>query len=232
MLDTTTARGRSRGHGGQLITYQHYFNHEIFNVVLDQLIVELNKRFGERSTQLLKCISCLDPRNSFANFDVDKLIELAKLYDADFTPYDCIVLKDQLEIFIVDMRVDPNFINCNDLGDLVVSMVQSDRHVVFPLVYHLIELALVLLVATAFVERAFSTMNIIKTELQNKTVDEWLNHHMVCYIERDIFASIEDAKILNYFQHMRNRKINLPRSSGTYLYSLQNLLKVTLQSLM
>jgi hypothetical protein len=89
-----------------------------------------------------------------------------------------------------------------------------------------------LLVATAFVERAFSTMNIIKTELQNKTVDEWLNHHMVCYIEREIFASIEDAKILNYFQHMRNRKINLPRSSGTYLYSLQNLLKVTLQSLM
>jgi hypothetical protein len=119
MLDTTTARGR----GDQLITYQHYFNHEIFNVVLDQLIMELNNRFGERSTQLLKCIACLDPRNSFANFDVDKLIELAKLHAADFTPYDCIVLKDQLEIFIVDMRVDPNFINCNDLGDLAVSMV-------------------------------------------------------------------------------------------------------------
>jgi hypothetical protein len=210
MLDTTTARGHSR----------HYFNHEIFNVVLDQLIVELNNRFGERSTQLLKCIACLDPRNSFANFDVDKLIELAKLYVADFTPYDCIVLKGQLEIFIVDMRVDPNFINCNDLGDLAVSMVQSDRHVVFPLVYRLIELALVLPVATASVERAFLAMNIIKTELWNKTEDEWLNHHMVCYIERDIFASIEDAKILSYFQHTRNRKINLPQSSGTYLYSL------------
>jgi hypothetical protein len=123
MLDTTTARGHFRGRGGQLITYQHYFNHEIFNVVLDQLIVELNNCFGERSTQLLKCIACVDPRNSFANFDVDKLIELAQLYVADFTPYDCIVLKDQLEIFIVDMRVDPNFINCNDLGDLAVSMV-------------------------------------------------------------------------------------------------------------
>jgi hypothetical protein len=123
MLDTTTARGHFRGRGGQLISYQHYFNHEIFNVALDQLIVELNNLFGERSTQLLKCIACVDPRNSFANFDVDKLIELAKLYVADFTPYNCIVLKDQLEIFIVDMRVDPNFINCNDLGDLAVSMV-------------------------------------------------------------------------------------------------------------
>jgi hypothetical protein len=219
MLDTTTARGHSRGRGGKLITYQHYFNHEIFNVVLDQLIVELNNRFGERSTQLLKCIACLDPRNSFANFDVDKLIELAKLYAADFTPFDCIVLKDQLEIFIVDMRVDPNFINYNDLGDLAVSMVQSDRHVVFPLVYCLIELVLVLPVATASVERVFSAMNIIKTELRNKTEDEWLNHHMVCYIERDIFASIEDAKILSYFQHMRNRKINLPRAAVlTYIH--------------
>jgi hypothetical protein len=51
-------------------------------------------------------------------------------------------------------------------------------------------------------------------------------------ILRDIFASIEDAKILSYFQHMRNRKINLTQSSGTYLYSLQNLLNVTLPSLM
>jgi hypothetical protein len=80
MLDTTTARGLSRGHGGQLITYRHLLKHEIFNVVLDQLIVELNNRFGERSTQLLRCIACLDLRNSFANFDGDKLIELAKLY--------------------------------------------------------------------------------------------------------------------------------------------------------
>jgi hypothetical protein len=49
------------------------------------------------------------------------------------------------------------------------------------------------------VERAFSSMNIIKTELRNKTGDEWLNHRMVCYIERNIFTSIENAKISDYF---------------------------------
>jgi hypothetical protein len=85
MLDTTTARGRSRGRGGLLITYHHHFKHEIFDVMLDQLIVVLNNHFDERFTKLLRCIACLDPRNSFANFDVDKLIELAKLYDADFS---------------------------------------------------------------------------------------------------------------------------------------------------
>jgi hypothetical protein len=155
-----------------LITYHHHLKYEIFNVVLDQLIVELNNRFGERSTQLLRCIACLDPRNSFANFDGDKLIEVAKLYGADFSIYGCIVLKDQLEIFIIDMRADLDFLSCNDLGGLAVRMVQSDRHVVFPLLYRLIELALILPVATISVERAFSAMNIIRTELRNKTGDE------------------------------------------------------------
>ena len=31
----------------------------------------------------LRCIACLDPRNSFTNYDEDKLIELAKIYAAD-----------------------------------------------------------------------------------------------------------------------------------------------------
>jgi hypothetical protein len=41
-------------------------------------------------------------------------------------------------------------------------------HIVFPLVYHIIELALLLPVVSAIVERAFSAMKIIKTELRNK----------------------------------------------------------------
>jgi hypothetical protein len=47
-------------------------------------------------------------------------------------------------------------------------MVEIERHIVFPLVYHIIELALLLPVATTTVERAFSAMKIIKTELRNK----------------------------------------------------------------
>jgi hypothetical protein len=80
------------------------------------------------------------------------------------------------------------------------------------------------------VERAFSSMNIIKTELQNKTADEWLNHRMVCYIESDIFTCIDDAKILDYFQGMRTRRMNLPRTSGMYqLLIFLNLFNITFQ---
>jgi hypothetical protein len=42
-------------------------------------------------------------------------------------------------------------------------------------------------VATATVEKAFSTMEIIKSELHNKMYDGSLNDLIVCYIEREIF---------------------------------------------
>jgi hypothetical protein len=66
-------------------------------------------------------------------------------------------------------------------------MVQLERHIVFLLMYRIIELALLLPVATATVERAFSAMKIIKTELRNKMTNDWLNDLMVCYIEREIY---------------------------------------------
>ena len=45
----------------------------------------MNHRFSEASTDLLDCIACLDPKNGFSNFDMDKLAHLADLYPVDFT---------------------------------------------------------------------------------------------------------------------------------------------------
>ncbi|KAM3335072.1 hypothetical protein ACQJBY_029464 [Aegilops geniculata] len=212
MEDTRTANGRSRTWGGQLVTYNHHFKNEIFNVLHDQLIVELNNRFAERSTQLLRCIACLDPKNSFANYNEDKLVDLANMYAADFSTYEVtFVLRNQLDSFIREARTDPHLMNCNDLGHLAINMVLADMHTTFPLVYRLVELALILPVATATVERAFSGMSIIKTGLRNKMGDDWMNHRMVCYIERDVFVSIEESKIIERFQGYRTRKGILPR---------------------
>jgi hypothetical protein len=79
-------------------------------------------------------------------------------------------------------------------------------------VYRLIELALILPVATATVKRAFSAMNIIKTELRNKMNDDWVDDSMVCYIERGIFADIEDDVILRRFHGYNNRSCQLPKA--------------------
>jgi hypothetical protein len=69
----------------------------------------------------------------------------------------------------------------------------------FPLVYHIIKLALLLLVATATVERAFTTMKIIKTKLRNKMTDGWLNDLMVCYIDREIYKGLDLQQIIKAF---------------------------------
>jgi hypothetical protein len=81
----------------------------------------------------LRCIACLDPWNSFANYDREKLIELAQICDVDFSQYDHDRLPQQLDNFISDVRADPSFANCTDLGELAIKMVQTERHTTFPL---------------------------------------------------------------------------------------------------
>ena len=201
MEENVTVRGRSRGRGGQQVTYYHHFKNEIFNVVHDQVIVELNNRFAERSTQLLRCIACLDPRNFFTNYDHEKLIELAQIYDDDFSQYDHDRLPQQLDNFISDVRADPSFANCTDLGELAIKMVQTERHTTFPLVYRLIELALILPIATATVERIFSAMKIVKTESRNKMADEWLNHRMYVMLSE---LCLQPSKMMTSYGIFKN----------------------------
>ena len=60
-------------------------------------------------------------------------------------------------------------------------------------------LVLILPVATAIVERAFSAMNIIKNQLRNRIGDQWMNDCLVIYIEKDIFKTIECEEIMQRF---------------------------------
>jgi hypothetical protein len=91
-----------------------------------------------------------------------------------------------------------------------MKMVETEKHLVFPLVYKLIELALILPVSTTSVERAFSAMNIIKSNLRNKINDDWFNDLMICYTEREIFKSLEDVDIIRTFSAKKSRRGHLP----------------------
>ncbi|XP_062224592.1 uncharacterized protein LOC133923175 [Phragmites australis] len=183
-----------------------------FIQMLDAINTEMNHRFNEVSTELLVCFSCLDPRDSFSKFDVTKLAQLAEIYDADFSNADRATIKDQLATFIIHVRRVDDFITCHDIESLAVKLVETERHMVFPSVYRFIELALLLPVATTSVERVFSAMNIINTDLCNKIADEWLNDLMICYIEKEIFKGLDDKRIMKRFQAIKNRRMNLPRS--------------------
>ncbi|KAJ8900187.1 hypothetical protein K2173_024827 [Erythroxylum novogranatense] len=122
MQDMFIIRGRSRRRNEDM-TNLHYYRVEIFYSVIDMQLQELNNRFDKVNTSLLLCMACLDPKDSFSAFDMDKLIELAKFYPSD------------------------------GIGDLAKRMVATRKHHVFPLVYLLVKLSLLLSVATATVER-------------------------------------------------------------------------------
>jgi hypothetical protein len=204
-------RGRSRLEG-RTVTNLHHYRAEIFYVAIDKICVEMDHRFNEGSNIVLNCFSCLDPKNSFSKFDVEKLARLADIYHEDFSDIDRGTIKEQLETYVVHVRRHVLFSTCVDVQSLAMKMVQTDKHFVFPLVYKLIELALILPVSTASVERAFSAMSIIKTKLRNKINDEWFNDLMICYTEREIFKSLDDVDIIRTFTAKRSRKGNLPPS--------------------
>jgi hypothetical protein len=92
----------------------------------------------------------------------------------------------------------------------VMTYESSSQSVLCAFVIKLIELALILPVSTASVERAFSAMKIIKTKLRNKINNEWLNDLMICYTEREIFKSLDDVDIIRTFTRTRSRKGRLP----------------------
>jgi hypothetical protein len=134
------------------------------------------------------------------------------IYHDDFSFDDRKTIEDQVQTFIIHVRRFDEFKVCYDLASLSKTMNRLERHNIFPLVYRLIELALLLLVATKAVERACSTMKIIKTELHNKMTDGWVNNLMVCYIEREILKGIDLQKIKKAFQKKKERQMQFPKS--------------------
>ena len=172
----------------------------------------MNHRFGEVSSELLVCMACLEPKNS-SNFDVDKLVRLAQIYAMDFDVGDLILLPTQLRSFVSRARRTQDFLGCVELGKVAEIMVKTEMNTSYPLVYRLIELTLILPVATTTVERIFSAMSIVKTDLRNKMGDEWLNDLMICYTEKEIFRSIKNDKIIKRFEDMKDRRMLVPRNN-------------------
>ncbi|XP_031285017.1 zinc finger MYM-type protein 1-like [Pistacia vera] len=93
---------------------------------------EFNTRFTKVSTELLLCMTCLDQSNSFSAFDKHKLIRFAQFYPFDFSAFKLMLLENQAETYVIDMR------SCDEFSKL-----QG-----------------IVTTATVTVERAFSAINL------------------------------------------------------------------------
>ncbi|ESR64798.1 hypothetical protein CICLE_v10010399mg [Citrus x clementina] len=131
-----------------------------------------NNRFNKVNMELFLCLACLCLNDTFTAFDKDKLVRLAQFYPKDFSPIELMALKSQLQIYIMDMHSSTEFAGLKGIGDLAKRMVEIKKDKVYPLVYLLVTLALVLPVSTATIERTFSAMKFVKNELRNQMGDE------------------------------------------------------------
>ena len=168
-------------------------------------MLESNDQF-KKNTKLLLCMSCLSPSNSFSVFDIAKLMRLAQFYPSEISEHDLKLLKEQLENYIWDVSSNNEFTELKGITDLAQKMVETKKHKIYPLVFLLLTLALILHVATASVERVFSTMNIVKNRLRNRMGDLWMNDCLVAYNERENFNSIDDEVVMQRFQNMKTRR--------------------------
>ncbi|KAM2123617.1 hypothetical protein ACFX1Q_021131 [Malus domestica] len=205
-MDDIFTSGERPNRKAHPITNVHHYRVDLFTDVIDKQLIELNDRFTEKNTELLLCVACLSPSNSFSAFDKEKLMRLAQFYPSDFSEHDLELLKEQLENYIWDMTSNSEFADLKGISDLAQKMVGTKKDHTYPLVYLLLTLALILPVATASVERVFSAMNIVKNTLRNRMGDLWMNDCLVAYIEKDIFNSIEDEAIMQQFQNMKTRR--------------------------
>ena len=116
------------------------------------------------------------------------------------------VLFEMMKNTIGSMRSDTRFVGLKGIGELAVKLVETDNHVIYRLVYLLLTLVLTLPIATASVERSFSAMKYIKSNLRNRMGDQWMNDCLVTYIESDVFDTVDNEAIMQRFQNMKTRR--------------------------
>ncbi|XP_024979012.1 uncharacterized protein LOC112516226 [Cynara cardunculus var. scolymus] len=185
------------------INNQHYYNYDIFNTVLDMQIREFGNRFGEIGSDLLQNMATLNPRNSFSQFNKSSLLKLSHMYPRDFEDKERIILEHELDIYYHSVYNDVRFANLNGIADLARLMVATRKHLSHPLVYRLLKLTLVLPVATAMIERWFSVMKLVKTDLCNRIGDDFLNYALICAIEKEALSNVKNEDVIDCFQKMK-----------------------------
>lgn len=185
--------------------YEHY-KYDCLNPVIDLQIGEFNDRFTEVNSTLLTQMAAFCPKDSFHAFKVETLVNLAKSYPDDFNSIQLKDLAHELPFYIDNVRADERFAGMKTISELAKLMVSTNKHLAFPLVYQLLKLVLVLPVATASVERCFSTMKIMNTVLRNRIDDDFMNQCIICFYEQRLLYSTPRKIVIERFLKMKHRR--------------------------
>nr|GEV00001.1 hypothetical protein [Tanacetum cinerariifolium] len=116
------------------VTVEHHYQVDVFIVAIDSQLQELNNRFSESVSELLRLSATLDPRKSFNSDDICKLVTKF----LDFTDQDKIQLKLELQHYELDN--DPKLKNVTSLSQLCKGLQETEKSETYPLIDRLIRL--------------------------------------------------------------------------------------------
>ncbi|KAK9723922.1 hypothetical protein RND81_05G034400 [Saponaria officinalis] len=161
-------RGRVRRQHDNFTIEAHY-KINMFCAAIDVQLQELNHSCNEKSVELLTLSCALEPRHNGQFFKVDDICRLVlKFYPKDFTDVDKEELRLQLLHYEVELSQHLALQNLFTISELSQRLVNTGKLNIYPLIFRLARLLLTLPVSAASAERAFSSMNIIKSTLRNK----------------------------------------------------------------
>ena len=67
------------------------------------------------------------------------------------------------------------------------------------MIYKLLKLSLLLTMAITTVERYFSAMKLIKTNLRNIMGENYMNDALTCNIEKELFVRVKNEDVMKCF---------------------------------
>jgi hypothetical protein len=133
------------------ITVEHHYRYDIFTVAVDQQAQELNQRFSEQSTELMRLCTSLDPRDSFSSLNIDDVCSLAsKFYPADFPGEDISNLRHQLQHYKLDVPTNSMFENLSTIADLCRCLAETKKSDDYYLIDRLYNITLYLVDCSIF----------------------------------------------------------------------------------
>ncbi|XP_030970930.1 uncharacterized protein LOC115991368 [Quercus lobata] len=132
---------------------------------------------------------------------------LNNFYPQDFTDYDKQVLEKELYYFEHNGVQDPEFKKLKNLSELSQWLVRTGNSEHYKPVYRMVRLVLTLPVSIATIERAFSAMKVVKTNLRNKMENDFLTDSLMLYIEKDIASTFSLDSIVDDFEDLKERRV-------------------------
>ncbi|XP_073131433.1 uncharacterized protein [Henckelia pumila] len=145
-------RGRSRLCQDNF-SIEHHYQVDVFYVVIDSQLQEINGRFSGDAMELLVLSTALNPKNAMEYFRISYICKLVeKFYAQDFTRDEKEQLEIQLKHYEYNAVKDFDYKSLSTISVLCQWLVKTNKSVTYNLVFRVIVLVLTLPVSTATTE--------------------------------------------------------------------------------